>query len=224
MDGTVASNAGTIPEQKDVSWRTAYGISWAGLKRRFLRALITMSGVILAIAFLSYMLINDAITNALIAADVNELNIILQQTGVDIFSGGGTDKMMLLLIGLSLLTCLVGIINSMLMSVTERVREIGTLKCLGARDSFIVKSYLIESSLQGVIGAVIGMFGGLLVAVVVGIANYKGYVLSHFPFVNVVLALGISFVCGSILSVFAAIGPAYMAAKKQPVDALRVEE
>jgi len=213
-----------IPEQQDVSWRIACSVSWAGLRRRFLRALITMSGVILAIAFLAYMLIHESIITALILADVDQLNVMLQKTGIDIFAGTGTDNMMVLLIGLSLLTSLVGIINSMLMSVTERVREIGTLKCLGACDSFIVKSYLIESSLLGLIGAAIGMSVGLLVAVGIATFHYGAYAVRFLPVGPVISALVVSFVCGSLLAVFAAIGPAYMAARKQPVDALRVDE
>ena len=51
------ANHTIIPEQMSVSWATSLVISWAGLKRRFLRSLITMTGVILAIAFLAYMAI-----------------------------------------------------------------------------------------------------------------------------------------------------------------------
>ena len=50
----------------------------------------------------------------------------------------------------------VGIINAMLMSVTERIREIGTMKCLGALDAFILKIYFIEAALQGLIGTAMG--------------------------------------------------------------------
>jgi len=183
-----------------------------------------MFGVILAIAFLAYMLVTDSVVQALVAVNDDQLNVLLQKTGVDVFAADATDQMTLLLIGLSLLTCLVGIINSMLMSVAERVKEIGTLKCLGARDSFIVKSYLIESSVQGVIGAAVGMCVGCLVAVAIAGVNYRGYVLSHFPGMPILKALVISFLVGSALAIVASIWPAYMAARKQPVDALRVEE
>lgn len=213
-----------VPEQPDVSWAVACSVSWAGLRRRLLRALITMVGVILAIAFLGYMLITDSITQALVAVNDDTLNVLLQQTGVDIFASGETDQMTLLLIGLSLLTCLVGIVNAMLMSVAERVKEIGTLKCLGARDSFIVKTYFIESSLQGIIGAAIGMVLGLLVALSVATINYGAHVYSNLPVVPVLKSLVVSFVIGSLLAVSASIAPAYMAARKQPVDALRIEE
>jgi hypothetical protein len=56
------------------------------------------------------------------------------------------------LMSLALLVAFVGILNAMLMSVTERFREIGTMKCLGALDSFIIKLFLIESLFQGGVG------------------------------------------------------------------------
>ena len=215
---------GVIPEQVRIPWTTAFIVSWAGLKRRFLRSMITMAGVILAIAFLAYMLTVQSVTDSLVAANNNDLNILLQENDVNILAGAGPDRMMLLLLSLSLLTCMVGIVNAMLMSVTERVREIGTLKCLGARDLFIVKTYFIESSLQGICGAALGMILGCVVAIAAVLKSYGQYVFQHFPALSVTEALLISLLAGSLISVLAAIAPAYIAAKKQPVDALRVEE
>jgi len=214
----------SIPEQVRIPWVTALAVSWAGLKRRFLRSLITMTSVILAIAFLSYMLTSQRITQALVAAGDHKLNKLLQDAGVDILTGGGTDRMTVLLLGLALITCTVGILNAMMMSVTERIREIGTLKCLGARDQFIIKTYFIESSVQGVCGALIGMVLGFVVALIAVLATYGAYVFQHFPTLGILGALLISILCGAVISVVAAIAPAYIAAKKQPVDALRVEE
>jgi ABC-type lipoprotein release transport system permease subunit len=112
----------------------------------------------------------------------------------------------------------------MLMSVTERIKEIGTLKCLGAQDSFIVKTYFIESSLQGVLGTILGVLIGLLVAVGIGMISYGRYVLQCFPIWEVGCSAILAFLIGSFMSVIASIAPAYWAARKQPVDAMRVEE
>lgn len=212
----------TIPFQTKVPWTVAFSVSWGSLRRRFFRSLITMIGVVLGIAFLTYMMVNDSIIKALVAIKSDAVNVLLQKAGVDIL--GGSDGMMIMLIGLSLLTCLVGIINAMLMSVTERIKEIGTLKCLGAEDSFIVKTYFIESSLQGVFGTVCGTLAGLLVAIAVNAVVYGGFIFRAFPWLAVVKAELIAFLIGSIMSVLASIAPAYWAACKQPVDAMRVEE
>ncbi len=217
-------NKAIIPEQQQVSWLVTVQVSWAGIKRRFFRSLITMSGVVLAIAFLTYMQLQNVIVKGLIKADDQVLNVLLQKAGVDIYSGDSSDRMMLLLIILSLLACLVGIVNSMLMSVTERIKEIGTLKCLGALDGFIIRSYFIESSMQGVAGTALGCIIGLAVALSAALSNYGRYVFPNLAYGGVFLALLLSFLVGTMLSIVAAILPAYMAAKKQPVDAMRVEE
>jgi putative ABC transport system permease protein len=213
-----------IPEQTEVSWPIVFAVSLAGMRRRLIRAIITMVGVVLAIAFLCYMLVNERLVQGLIELNNNALNVLLQNAGVDIFAGGKSDQMTLLLIGLTLLTSLVGIINAMLMAVSERVREIGTLKCLGATDRFIVRAYFIESTVQGVCGALVGVILGLVVALVVSFTNYGGYPVRAFPFGGVLQALLISLCAGVVLSVVAAIIPAYMAARKQPIESLRVEE
>ena len=213
-----------IPEQTPVPWCVALWVSWGSLRRRFLRSTITMSGVVLAIAFLTYMQVTSNITRALVLVNDSVLNALLQKAGVDIFADRSADRMMILLITLSLLACLVGILNAMLMSVTERIKEIGTLKCLGALDSFIVKTYFIESSLQGVFGTVMGIGVGLLVAFAALFVNYRVYTVAYFPMARVSRSMLVSFGIGTLLSVLASIGPAYWAARKQPVDAMRIEE
>ncbi len=138
------------------------------------------------------------------------------------------------LIVLSLLVCVVGIVNSMLMSVSERVREIGTMKCLGALDRFIVKLFLLESSFQGVIGTIVGIFIGFLLSFIRSLFSYfyadpttekwHFFALEHFPALGILESAFLAFIIGSVLSVAAAIYPAYGAAKMQPVDAMRVDE
>ncbi len=213
-----------IPDQYPIPWSVAFQVSWAGVRRRIFRSAITMLGVVLAIALLTYMLITESVTDALVALNLDDLNLLLQKAGVDIFSASRVDSMTILLIVLSLITCLVGIINAMLMSVTERIREIGTLKCLGALDSFIVKSYFIESSLQGFLGTLLGMIIGLVVAILIATIHYGRYPLAHFPWGDALSALGIAALIGILLSIVASIAPAYWAARKEPVEAMRVEE
>lgn len=213
-----------IPNQIRIPWGTAVLISWTGLKRRLFRSLITVASVVLAIAFVAYMTINEAIISALVQLNDPVVNASLQQHGVDVFSVGAMDPMLVLLIGLALLTATVGILNAMLMSVTERIKEIGTLKCLGASDPFIIKAYLIESALQGGVGALLGVVGGSLIALGVSLSNYHGHVFDVFPWGPILRAMAGAFCCGIVITVVAAIAPAWSAARKQPVDALRIDE
>ncbi len=213
-----------IPDQVSISWSVAFQVSLAGVRRRFFRSAITMLGVVLAIALLTYMIVTEAITDALVKQNLDDLNQILQQAGIDIYSATRLDSMTILLITLALLTCLVGIVNAMLMSVTERIREIGTLKCLGALDSFIVKSYFIESTLQGMVGTLLGIVIGLLVAVLIAVSTYGRPVFLFFPGLAALRSVLIAAVTGLLISIVAAIVPAYWAARKEPVEAMRVEE
>ncbi|HYF50636.1 MAG TPA: FtsX-like permease family protein [Planctomycetota bacterium] len=219
-----AAATGEIPAQKSVPWKVVFSVAISNLKRRIFRSFIAMIGVILAIAFLTYMLVCNSVIQSLIGANLDPINVLLQQQGVDILARQGTETRMYILMGLSLLTCLVGIMNAMLMSVAERVKEIGTLKCLGALDSFIVKTFFVESLLQGVMGTLTGIVIGGIVGLVVSLSSYGSYVLQYLPILEIITSVVLAFVIGTSISMLASIAPAYWAARKQPVDALRVEE
>ena len=149
---------------------------------------------------------------------------------------GGTqrDTRGIWLVTLSLMVCVVGITNAMLMSVTERYREIGTMKCLGALDIFVVKLFLIESALQGVVGSVAGAVIGFLLAFVRALFTFhakdpesgRSYwlALTFFPGLTLMAWLGIALAVGIALSIVAAVYPAIRAARMEPVQAMRVQE
>jgi len=126
------------------------------------------------------------------------------------------------IVTISLLVTIIGIANAMLMSVTERFKEIGTMKCLGALSGFIRRLFLIESAVIGVVGSVVGVLIGILFPMVLYSFAYG--------FKNVFSAvsyghLGVSslecLIAGTILSVVAAIYPATIAARMIPAMALR---
>ena len=125
------------------------------------------------------------------------------------------------LIGLSLLVCVVGIANAMLMSVTERFREIGTMKCLGALDSFIVKLFLLESTFQGVAGTAAGIAIGFLLTLGLALLDYGSFVIDYFPGAGIVQSAFYALIAGTVLSLIGALLPAYRAAKMEPVEAMR---
>jgi ABC-type antimicrobial peptide transport system permease subunit len=119
---------------------------------------------------------------------------------------------------MSLLVSVVGITNAMLMSVTERYREIGTIKCLGALDNFIVRMFLIESGLLGLVGSAIGAAVGALFMLCTGFG-----VLGKLNWIQLLASYGICLILGTLLSILAAVPPAIRAAKMPPADAMRTE-
>jgi putative ABC transport system permease protein len=135
-------------------------------------------------------------------------------TGVlTIFLGG--------IAGISLLVGGIGIMNIMLVSVTERTREIGLRKALGARKKDILLQFLTESSLLSLIGGIIGILFGWLIAFAVGqIATATGN--NFVPIVGTdAILLSTSF--SAIIGLFFGIYPASRAANLEPVEALRYE-
>ena len=135
-------------------------------------------------------------------------------TGVlTIFLGG--------IAGISLLVGGIGIMNIMLVSVTERTREIGLRKALGARKKDILLQFLTESSLLSLIGGFIGILFGWLIAFAVGkIATATGN--NFVPIVGTdAILLSTSF--SAVIGLFFGIYPASRAASLEPVEALRYE-
>lgn len=127
------------------------------------------------------------------------------------------------MLGLALLVAFVGILNAMLMSVTERFREIGTMKCLGALDGFIVKLFLIESLFQGLAGTIIGIIVGLGLSLLALSSTYGQFLWKNPPMGQVFLYALFCLAVGVGLTVAGAVYPAWQAARMQPVDAMRVE-
>jgi hypothetical protein len=126
------------------------------------------------------------------------------------------------IVTVSLFVTVIGITNALLMSVTERFREIGTMKCLGALSVFIRKLFLIESSLIGFAGSVIGVVGGaLLTMIVYGFTYSFPLVFGSISYGWLALAGGSSIVAGTILAIMAALYPAGFASRMVPATALR---
>src|SRR5207249_10667555 len=117
------------------------------------------------------------------AIEAQKLESTMKSAGVPTTAGEIADDRLQhrWLIGMALLVAFVGILNAMLMSVTERFREIGTMKCLGALDGFIVKLFLIESLFQGVVGTIIGVLVGLSLALISAAATYGHDAWREFP-------------------------------------------
>jgi hypothetical protein len=127
------------------------------------------------------------------------------------------------LVVISFLVCMVGIANAMLMAITERFREIATMKCLGATDGFILKQFLIEAAIQGCVGGALGMLIGLLIAVLKTFAGLGTSVFQFFPTMPLLVCAGFTLFIGVLLAMLASIYPSRAAARMAPMDAMRVE-
>jgi hypothetical protein len=125
---------------------------------------------------------------------------------------------------IALFVTVIGIANSMLMSVTERFREIGTMKCLGALSAFVRQMFLIESSLIGLAGASAGAVLGVVFSAFAYSLTYGfSLVFQSMNPVRLALYFVLCVGVGVMLSVMAALYPARFASRMLPAHALRSE-
>lgn len=118
--------------------------------------------------------------------------------------------------GISLLVAGVGVMNIMLVSVTERTREIGIRKALGARKGVILQQFVIEAAVQSAMGGIIGIGLGSVATTAVGAA--AGLEATPTP-----SAVIVSFSVSVAIGLFFGYAPARRAAALNPIDALRSE-
>jgi putative ABC transport system permease protein len=117
---------------------------------------------------------------------------------------------------IALLAAGVGIMNIMLVSVTERTREIGVRKAVGARKMNILLQFLMEAIALCIIGGIIGIFLGVVVGNIAGsFLNAQ----SAIPVDWIVIGMTLCIVVGVIFGTY----PAYKAANLDPIEALRYE-
>jgi len=172
-----------------------WSIAISSLRLRLGRTLLTLLTVTASCAFVIFLLTTPA---------QNDLE---------------REKWALMLV-LSLLVSLAGVLNTMLMSVTQRYREIGTIKCLGALDSFVLLSVLLESAMVGLVGAGGGVLLGLLFSVIMGLWESGPSFLAAGAWNGLWWKASVTLFIGLFLTTFGAAVPAWIAARMPPVEAM----
>jgi len=217
--------SGGIQRQIVLPWSRALQMTRENIFVRLGRSAITASGIFLGIAFLSAVLFGAAAASVKARLDLTELG--LEHEAAEL------QARIVWLAAMSLLVATVGIVNSMLMSVTERYKEIGTMKCLGALDSFIVRLFILEAGLLGILGSIAGAIvgAGIMMLAYMGRIGARGVGESWSATalklggteIPLWLSILLAIVIGGILSIAAALYPAWQAAKMPPAAALRSE-
>jgi len=184
---------GALPVSKAVQ------ISISSMRTRFTRSVLNAGVVALSVAFFAYVLVSGASSPE-----------------------GPGNRTLLWSVLLSILVAAVGITNSFLITVSERFREIGTLKCLGARDRFVILIVVLEALFVGVAGSLAGSTAGGLSGVYWPMEKLlPGQIAPPLTVAVVPILWGLAL--GTGLSLFGAILPAMAAAKMAPAEAMRVE-
>lgn len=180
------------------------GLVWymarASMRARMGRAVLTVATVATTTAFVFYLLARPGDGSA---SARDEKSVML---------------------ALALLVATAGVLNTMLMTVSERYREIGTLKCLGALDGFILRAILLEAAFVGAVGAGIGLVTGAALLLVLGLAESGTALFSRLSAAGVLGAGGIAIGIGIGLTAFGAFLPAAIAARMPPIEAMRGEK
>ncbi len=208
-------------------FRKSLEIAFQSIRVRFFRSLVTTTSLVLAVAFLCYMQACNDFAQALLSSGDIDSYQSLVKAGYDVGLNSdtiGASAKQRWIVTLSLLVCIVGIINAQLMSVTERFREIGTMKCLGALDRFIVRLFVLEALMQGLVGSVSGAVLGVISALISSSLDLGMVIFSSFPWSALVYTMLLSILVGTGLSLLGVIYPAVIAARMQPVEAMRLEQ
>lgn len=190
------------------SFRDAINLGFSYLRRRRDRSILNIASISLGLSFYTSLILTD---------------VFYQTYAILGGSSQSVESTYYWLVIIALIVSVVGITNAMLISVFERVREIGTMKCIGALDQHVLLLFLVEALLQGLVGGLIGYILGVGAALLsTGFTTGFNIILYVQP-VRLLTIFATSLGISLILSTVATMYPAYRASKLDPVEALRYE-
>ena len=147
--------------------------------------------------------------NFSISQNADMVNMVLENTSY-------IEAAAIIICIITLLNSVIGLMNIMLESVSERTREIGVSKALGARSAYIRSQFLTEAVLISLMGGVVGVVAGMLIGNIVGFMFNVGFIV---PWMWISLGVSLCAVVGIISGIY----PAIKASKLDPIVALRYE-
>lgn len=159
----------------------------------------------------------------LTGTEIDDFSLRAQSQSIAIFSTitGSLTYFLAAIAAISLLVGGIGIMNIMLISITERTREIGLRKALGAKNKNIMNQFLLESIVVTLAGGIIGIIWGILISFLVAfIARQLGY---NWDFIISLKAIFISCAISILVGLFFGLYPAVRASKLNPIEALHYE-
>jgi putative ABC transport system permease protein len=155
---------------------------------------------------------------------VSDPDFVIQTQDDQIATQAGVTQVLTILLGaiagISLVVGGIGIMNIMIVSVTERTREIGIRKAVGAKRMDILMQFLVESLVVSILGGIIGIVIGVGASRLIDGQKLNGQTIQTLVSTSsIILAVGVSLTIGLLFGVY----PAYRAASLRPIDALRYE-
>ena len=209
------------------SWRIAFRLAWVGILNRRGRSALTAAATAILVSFLMSILVSQSLLGIALESGDLHVRAVLDRAGL-----GATDpetaerererKYWILFV--SSLLAAVGIADTMLLGVTDRYREIGTLKCLGAHERFVLRMFLAEGLLVGLAGGAVGTAAGAALGVLQFVLRFEaGLLPSSVVFVTAARYAPVAFGFGAALTVLAAVYPARYGSRLSPVVALRAD-